>query len=189
MNFIKLLRTKKSVFTVDDLKIILDTTNEATIRNYLSRAKSKWLVENIYYGVWKLTDKDADIFEIACKLIKNSYISFETVLKKEWVIFQFYWDTVFLASDKSIEKVAKGIKYKSFKLKNSILLNPVWIKNVWSYSIAGIERAICDRLYLSHNYYFDNLENVDFNKLKEISMIYNKRVQLEVNNLIKKYVK
>jgi len=51
--------------------------------------------------------------------------------------------------------------------------------------IASAERAICDRLYLSPNYYFDNLEAIDKEKLQEISLIYNKRVILEINNLIK----
>ena len=51
--------------------------------------------------------------------------------------------------------------------------------------IASTERAICDRLYLSKNYYFDNLENIDFEKLEEISQIYNKRVILYVKKLIK----
>lgn len=41
MNLLKLLKTKKTVFTVNDLKKILDTSNEGTIRNYLSRAKEK----------------------------------------------------------------------------------------------------------------------------------------------------
>jgi hypothetical protein len=41
MNFLKLFRSKKTVFTVEDLKKLFDTTNSATIRNYLSRAKEK----------------------------------------------------------------------------------------------------------------------------------------------------
>jgi hypothetical protein len=51
--------------------------------------------------------------------------------------------------------------------------------------IATPERAICDRLYLSPNYYFDNLENIDKEKLLEISQIYNKRVILEIKKLLK----
>jgi hypothetical protein len=49
--------------------------------------------------------------------------------------------------------------------------------------IASAERAICDRLYLTSNYYFDNLENIDFEKLEEISQIYNKRVVKQVKKL------
>lgn len=188
MNFLKLLRSKKSVFTVEDLKKILDTSNPATIRNYLSRAKEKWLVEQVYYGIWKLTDKDLDIFELACKINKKSYISFETVLKKHWAIFQYY-ETIFLASDKSIEKTALNNTFKTIKLKNSILLNPIWIKHKQTYSIASLERAICDRIYISPKYYFDNLWAVDWDKLEEISQIYNKRVINEIIFLKQNYAK
>lgn len=187
MNLLKLLKTKKTVFTVNDLKKILDTSNEGTIRNYLSRAKEKWLMESVYYGVWKLVGRDVNMYELWCKIHRNSYISFETVLKKEGVIFQYYGDIIFMASDKSRERVALWTNFKSLKLKNSILINPIWIEHRENYSIASVERAICDRLYLSSDYYFDNLENVNFEKLEEISQIYNKRVILEVNTLMKKY--
>jgi hypothetical protein len=51
--------------------------------------------------------------------------------------------------------------------------------------IASAERAVCDRIYLSKNYYFDDISHLDLIKLEKISKIYNKRVILEVNNLIK----
>jgi len=188
MNITKLLNTKKTVFTINDLQKILTTSNKFTIRNYLLRAKARWFVENIYYWIWKIIWRDVNIFELACKINKNAYISFETVLKKEWVIFQYY-ESIFLASDKNIEKNALNETFKTFKLKDSILLNPLWIKHIWNYSIASVERAICDRIYLSKEYYFDNLENIDFEKLKNISQIYNKRVENEIDNLIKKYAK
>ena len=40
-------------------------------------------------------------------------------------------------------------------------------------------------LILTKNYYFDNLDFVDFEKLEEISQIYNKRVILEIKKIIK----
>ena len=186
MNFLKLLRSQKTVFTVDDLKKILDTTNPATIRNYLSRAKEKGLVEPVYYGIWKLVDKEVDVFELACKLNKKSYVSFETVLKKYWVIFQYY-DTIFLASDKSVDKVALDIPFKTMKLKNEILLNPIWVEHKQTYSIASLERAICDRIYISPKYYFDDLSSVNWEKLEEISQIYNTRVKNEIISLKQNY--
>jgi predicted transcriptional regulator of viral defense system len=166
--------------------MILDTNNAATIRNYLSRAKEKWLMNQIYYGVWRMKDVEVDIFELACKMNTLSYISFETVLKSKWVIFQYY-ETIFLASNKSIEKIALNTSFKSCKLKNAILLNPLWVEHRWTYSVATLERAICDRIYLTPWYYFDNLSQVDWKKLIEISQIYNKRVMKEVLILRQKY--
>ena len=184
MNFIKLIKSKKSVFSINDIKIILNTNNSNTIRNYLTRQKHKWLLKNIWYWLWTLEDKEINTFELACKLKKISYISFETVLKKEWVIFQYYWDNIFLASNNSIKKKTIKKNFNFIKLKNSILLNPIWIIHKWTYQIASVERAICDRLYITKWYYFDNISQINFEKLEKISQIYNKRVILEVKKLI-----
>jgi hypothetical protein len=51
--------------------------------------------------------------------------------------------------------------------------------------IASSERAICDRVYISGEYYFDNLASINTDKLKKIASIYNKRVALYINTLIK----
>ncbi len=185
MNISKILQSNLDIFTINDLKKVLDTNNENTIRNYLSRAKNKWLVENIYYWIWKLVGRNIDIFQIATKIKKKSYISFETALKQKWVIFQHYWNTIFLASDNKWQKVYQNWTIEYFKIKDDILLNPLWIKNNWKYSVAGIERAICDTVYRSPNYFFDDISFVDFDLLQEISHIYNKRVILEIKKLTK----
>ncbi len=143
--------------------------------------KSKILL-NPYKGIYTLANYD--IFELASKIKKNSYVSFETVLRKEWIVFQEYWETIFLATDNTIEKSAVWYTFKCIKIKDDILYNPLGIiKKNW-YSIATPERAICDRIYSSKNYYFDNLADIDKEKLQEISQIYNKRVILEVKKLI-----
>lgn len=183
LNIEKIFSSGKTVFTIWDLKKILWLENNYSIRNYLSKQWKKEILNNLYYWIWAF--KKYNLFELATKLRKNSYISFETVLKKEWVIFQDYGNTIFLASDNTIQKETKDNKFKYLKVKDSILYNPLWIAHKWNYSIASKERAICDRLYLSKNYYFDNLENINFDKLEQISKIYNKRVILEVNKMIK----
>lgn len=185
-NIEKILKTWKTVFTVNDLKKILDTSNSSSIRKFLSKTWKKQTFLNLYYWIWGFSDYD--IFELACKINKNSYVSFETVLKKYWAIFQYY-ETIFLASDKSIEKKTKTHTFKTIKLKSSILFNPIWIENKKNYMIASLERAICDRIYISPNYYFDNLSDVNWDKLEEIAQIYNKRVIKEIKLLRKNYAK
>jgi len=179
----KILSSKKSVFTYQDIENILWIENIDTIKSFFYRWVKLWIFKNIFKWIYVL-NKYSNL-ELANKLKKNSYISFETVLKSNWVIFQDYLNTVFLASNQSIEKNIHNNIFKYSKIKDSILYNPIWVKNLWNYMIASTERAICDRLYLSKNYYFDNLENIDFEKLEEISQIYNKRVILYVKKLIK----
>ncbi len=185
MNLSKLLASGKTVFTTSDLKKILETENEWTIRNYLSGVGKQDILIHLYYGIWGF--KDFNIYEFACKLNRKSYISFETVLKKEGVIFQYYGDTVFLASDKSKEKIALGKSYRTRKLKDEILLNPIGVIHAGNYSIATRERAVCDMLYLSPGYHFDSLESIDWELLEQISHIYNDRVVKEVQHHIRTY--
>jgi hypothetical protein len=49
------------------------------------------------------------------------------------------------------------------------LLNPLWIENKWKFYIASPERAICDKIYLNKNYYFDNLKSINLDKLRQIA--------------------
>lgn len=178
-----LLKSRKTIFNYNDIKNLLWITNKNTIKSFFNRSVNQWILQNIYKGFYALNDYS--IYELWTKLKINSYISFETVLKKEWVIFQDYWESIFLASDDSVTKKVEKIEFKYLKIKNDILLNPLGIINKWNYMIATKERAICDRIYLSKNYYFDNIEWIDKEKLIQISKIYNKRVILEVNKLVK----
>lgn len=182
-NIEKIIKTWKTVFTVDDLKKILDTTNEGSIRNYLSRAWKKEILKSVYGWIWVF--KKYDEFELASKLKDTSYISLETALQKYWIIFQDYSHIITSVSNNSITKQVWEIYFEYKKIKDSILYNPLWIINKWNYMIASKERAICDIIYLKSGFTFDNLNWIDREKLEEISMIYNKRTILEIKNIIK----
>ena len=186
-NYNKILDSGKTVFTKKDLENILNLETKMALDKFLYREKNKGFLQNLFYGIYSL--KKYDVFELAWKIRKKSYISLETVLKKHWVIFQYY-ESIFMISDDSLEKNIWKMSFKFSKIKDSVLLNQLWLEHKKLYTIASVERAICDKIYLSKNYYFDDLEGVDFEKLKEISKIYkNKRVVSEVNKLIKKYAK
>ncbi len=177
-----LLNSGKTVFTKKDLEKILNFKSKKALDMFLYREKKKGFLKNIYYGIYSL--KKYNILELAGKIRKKSYISLETVLKKHGVIFQYY-DNIFLVSDDSLEKEVWEMKFSFNKIKDSVLLNQLWLEHKKSYTIASVERAICDRIYLSKNYYFDDLEWVNLEKLEEISHIYNnKRVIKEVMKLI-----
>jgi hypothetical protein len=50
------------------------------------------------------------------------------------------------------------------------------------YAIATRERAFLDRMYVSKDYHFDNVTNLNWDKVFEILPIYkNKRLQKKVN--------
>jgi len=182
-NLEKIIKTWKTVFTVKDLKKILDTDNEGSIRNYLSRAWKKETLKSIYGWIWIF--KKFDNFEFASKLKDKSYISLETALQKYWIIFQDYSHTVTSVSNNSIWKQVWETYFEYKKIKDDILYNPLWIINKWNYMIASKERALCDIIYLKSGFTFDNLKSIDIEKLEEISQIYNKRTILEIKKIIK----
>lgn len=183
MNYIsKILKSNKTVFTYQDLGILLWIKSRNSIKSLLARYVDSWLMINVHAGIYVLPKYNE--FELATKIKKNSYISFESVLKPAWVIFQDYWNKIFLASDKTWQKESDWLVFEYRKLRDDILYNQLWIEHKWQYAIATPERALCDRLYISKNYYFDNIEHLNFSKLREISQIYNKRVILSVNKMI-----
>jgi hypothetical protein len=61
-------------------------------------------LQHLSSGIFALPHYDP--FEFATQFKKNSYISFETVLKQEGIIFQDYGKTIFLASDRRETKSA-----------------------------------------------------------------------------------
>jgi hypothetical protein len=181
----KILTSNKTVFSYQDIENLLSLSNRETIKSFFRR----WIKDGVFMSItkWIYALKRYDRYELATKLKKNSYISFETVLKKEWIIFQDYGNQIFLASDNTIAKTVDWVQYNYLKLKNSILTNPMGIISKWNYMIASRERAICDRLYLSKEYYLDSLDGVDQGRLTELSQIYNKRVIRTVQQLISHY--
>jgi len=183
-NILKLHNSWKTVFKKREVKSILWIANQLTLDKFIHRALKDESLKKLHYGIYALWKYD--IYELGTKIKQKSYISLETSLKDNALIFQYY-DSIFLLSDDTLEKTIWGQKYVYKKMKDSILLNPIGIEHMWNYAIAGKERAICDTLYFRKNYYFDSLEWVNFEKLEKISQIYNKRVQKEIQQLIKEY--
>ena len=179
----KIINSEKTVFRYHDLSLLLGISNKYTLKNIFQR----WVDEGIFVLLqkWIYWLKKYNSYELWTKLKTKSYISFETVLKSEWVIFQDYGNQIFLASDNNLKKNVVNTSYVYHKIQDNILMNPLGLIHKWSYTIASKERAICDRIYLSKNYYFDSLENINFQLLEKIAEIYNKRVILEVKKLIK----
>ena len=177
-----LLRSKKTVFSNEDLKFLFQISNRNTLKSLLSRLVKNGIL--LHPSSWIYTFPHSDDLEFAVHLKKKSYISFETVLKQKSIIFQDYGNTIFLASDKTISKSVFWKCFEYHKLKDTLLLNPMGITQTGTYAIASPERAVCDRLYLSPNYYFDNIDPLNAEKLLQIAKIYNQRVVLSVKKIL-----
>lgn len=180
----QLFSTKKTIFNIDDLRQIWKIQNKDYLKTVVNRLFKRGDILRIKRGIYTL-NMDYNIFELSGKIKKPSYVSLETVLQKNGVIFQDYSESVYAVSNNTMQFKIEDIKFYYFKISDDILFNPLGIENKDTYNIASTERAIADRVYLTPNYYFDNLRNIDIENLKKISKIYNKRTQKEIKKIIK----
>ena len=172
-DIIKLYRSKNNVFSIKSIALIWKENNSDNLKSKIKYCLNKGKLFKVRRGVYALT-KDYNFFEAANKIYFPSYISFETILQKEGLIFQ-YSEEVFLASQLSrqIEINKKKIIYR--KLKNEILLNKTAIIYKDNYYRADKERAFMDMIYLNKNYYFDNLGTINWQKCFDMLEIYDQK--------------
>jgi len=172
-DILELYKSNNDVFSIKDLALIWKEENpnnlKSKIKYYLDRGK----LFRVRRGIYAKT-KDYNIFEAANKIYSPSYVSFETILQKEGLIFQ-YSEEIFLASSLSrqIRVADRKIIYR--KIKKEILLNQKGIIYEDNYYRADKERAFMDMLYLNKNYYFDNLRIIDWQKCFEMLDIYKQK--------------
>lgn len=178
-----LINSNKTVFSLADLGKIAKITEKKYLKLLVFRLVFRGELKRICRGYYGLRD-DYDPWELANKIFSPSYVSLETVLFKEGVIFQDYSNTISSVGTNKREKKIGGRIFLYYKIKNEILLNPLGVKHVANYIVAEKERAIGDMIYLHPNYHFDNLTGVDKKKLHKIADIYNnKRVYQEIKKL------
>lgn len=174
-DILSILRSDQTVFSFKDILLDSGENNPARLRRRLNY----YITHGQLYGIRRgfyAKDKNYHKFELAIKIFTPSYISFETVLAKEGIIFQHY-SQIFIASYQTREIKCDGQTYSYRKIKDAVLTNNIGIENKANYSIATKERAFLDVIYLNKDYHFDNLTPLDWNKAFEILPIYdNKRM-------------
>lgn len=178
-----ILKSGKSVFTVSDLVSLWELTNRRdaieSVKDYVRRGRLIRIQRGIY-----VLDRDYDVYELAQKLITPSYISYYTALNYNGVSFQHY-STIYCFSFYNKKTTLDSHNFFYHKVSEDILLNHLGVIQEKNYSIAGKERAICDSLYINKYIGFDNLREIDKDKLLEISRIYkNSRLESYIDKLV-----
>ena len=186
---LELMRAKNTVFTASDIALLWGESNVDFVRKKIYRYIKAGKLYPLRRGIYA-KDKKFDKYELATKILTPAYVSFETVLAKAGVIFQFYGQ-IFIASYLTREVVIDGQTYSFKKIKDTILTSRAGIEARVNYFIATPERALLDVLYLNKDYHFDNLGNIDWQKVNAILPIYggNKRMERLVNRFLKAWQK
>lgn len=185
----KLLRTKKTVFRVSDLAIFWKIKNSDTLKSKIYYLVNNKKLFRVHHGIFVFDEKEYDKMELAAKLKAPSYISLEAVLRNASFIFQH--DTAYTSLSNGNKKYkVDGIEYNYRNIKDEVLFNNSGIVNKKNYSIATKERAFLDMIYLHKNYYFDNLDGLDWRKCELFLKIYNnKALEQRFEKYKKKYVR
>lgn len=181
-----LLRSPKTVFSTKDIALLWREKTESSVRVRLSQYAKKGKLIRLCRGIYA-KDKDYDRFELATRIYTPSYISFETVLTRTGVNFQYY-SNIFVASYITREIEVDGQKISFVKMKDYVLSNTIGIEHVNDVAMATRERAFLDRIYVSKDYHFDHLDVLNWDKVFEILPIYcNKRMNKKVEEYFKYY--
>ena len=174
-----LLRSPKTVFSVKDVVLLWGEEAENAIRVRLNNYVKTGKLIRVHRGIYA-KDKNYNRFELATRIYTPSYISFETVLTRAGVNFQFYGN-IFVASYVTRDIDAGDQKISFIRMKDFVLSNTVGIEHSDGIATATKERAFLDRIYVSKDYHFDNLNALDWDKVFEILPIYdNKRMEKKV---------
>lgn len=176
----ELMRSKNTIFTTKDVALLWGESDVNFVRKKMYRYIKTGKLYSVRKGVYA-KDKNYEKYELATKIFTPSYISFETVLTKAGVVFQFYGQ-VFAASYLTREFTIDDQVYVLKKIKDPILTNQTGIEVKENYFIASPERAFLDVVYLNKEYHFDNLSGINWDKVDKILLIYggNKRMAAKV---------
>jgi hypothetical protein len=168
-----ILKSKKTVFTFKDISLLWGLTDRksavAGIHYYVSTGDLYWIRRGIY-----AKDEDYDKVELASRIYTPAYVSFETVLARAGMIFQYY-SQIFVASYLAREIIIDGQTYVYRKIKDTVLTEAAGVLNQDGTAVATKERAFLDTIYINTDYHFDNLGALDWDRVFDILPLYNNK--------------
>ena len=177
-----ILQSSKTVFSIQDVAMLWKDQNTDAARVRLSYYVTNGDLYRIRRGIYAKNSK-YDRLELATRVFTPSYVSFETVLAKEGLIFQ-YQTNITVTSYLTREIIIDEQTYTYKKIKDTVLANSEGVENQNETSVATKERAFLDTLYTNTNYHFDNLRSLDWDIVHRLLPIYeNKRMTKVVNQL------
>ena len=166
---LSLYQNSKTVFTIKEVSQLFPDLSYQSLKDRLSYAvKTKKLLKP-RRGVY--TKINFNFLELANKIYTPSYISLETVLLKEGLIFQEKKEITLVSYLTRTIKINNEIIISYRKIKDEILNNLKGIKKENYYFIAEKERAFLDALFVFKDFHFDNL-NLNWEKVFELVKIY-----------------
>lgn len=175
----------QTVFQIGEIAQIFPNVNSQNLRRRLHYFVKAGKLKNLRRGIYAKNKYEP--LELANKIYAPSYVSFETVLLKEGIVFQYY-ETIFMASYLSRTLIVDGHTITYRQIGEPALSNRSGIEERSGYFMATKERAFLDAVLLYKDYFFDNLGSLDWTKIFELVSIYeNKALEKRVKKYNKHY--
>ncbi|MFA5776885.1 MAG: type IV toxin-antitoxin system AbiEi family antitoxin domain-containing protein [Parcubacteria group bacterium] len=181
-----ILRSQKTIFSTKDVALLWGEKVGSAVRVRLSDYIKRGKLIRVRHGIYA-KDTNYDRHELATRIYTPAYISFETILTRAGINFQYYGN-IFVASYITREIEIDGQKINFVKMKDYVLSSTSGIEQQGNVATATKERAFLDRIYVSKDYHFDHLDVLDWDKVFEILPIYsNKRMNKKVQEYFEHY--
>lgn len=165
----QLLKSDQKVFHTQDLALLWEIENRNTLYTSIKRLVKKGVLISVRKGLYSVLPLDQiDPVRLGLAIIhKYAYLSTESVLAKEGVIFQKVYSLTFISSvSKKINEADNLFLFR--RLKPQYLYQTEGIKKEDSVFVAEKERAVADMLYFNPKYYFDNPQLINWERVRLI---------------------
>ncbi len=167
-----LLKLKEKLFHTNDLALLWGITNKNTLYTTIKRYLQKGILISVHKGFYStIPISQIDPFKLAIGYLhRYAYVSCETVLIREGIIFQKA-NYLTLVSSISKKFSIASHSYLVRQLKDNYLYHGRGIDNVNGVMTANVERSIADLLYFNPEFYFDNKKKIDWKKVRETQKV------------------
>ena len=166
-----ILSSSRTVFTPQWLALSCEERDRQSLRRSLMYYAKKGALLNPRKGIYAKPNYSEE--EMACSLLKPSYISLEYVLARAGVTFQYSSEITCISYQNRVIEV-DGNNYVFRQINPMIWANMMGIEQRDNIAIATPERAFLDMLYLSAGQcYFDNLRPLNKQLIRQIVPVYN----------------
>lgn len=170
---LEIYKKDQSIFTLNEIALLFPQIDYSNLRRRISYYVKVGKILRLRRGIYG--KEGFDPLELANKIYTPSYIGFETVLKKEGIIFQES-SGIFVASYLTRKIECSNIKIFYRKVKNEVLTNSRGIERKDNYYMASKERAFLDAVFVYKDYYFDNLSVLRWEEVFNLLRLYKSKV-------------
>lgn len=182
---LEIYKKDQSVFTLSEIAFLFPQISYPNLKRKISYYVKVGKILRLRKGIYG--KENFEPLELANKIYTPSYISFETVLKKEGIVFQ-ETSGIFVASYLTRRIKCAGLEIFYRKIKNEILTNLKGIEKKEGYFIATKERAFLDAVFVYKDYYFDNISSLNWEIVFDLLKIYkNRALEKRISQYLKIY--